>query len=424
MLNYNFQVFIVLICSSQCISFGCSNPKLSDQARTMFYNAHNDARRSLAKGLEPHKCGRLSSGKNVYQLNWNCEMEAKVQEWADSCTNSFQTFDPSWGHNLQTWSGTGLDPVATSANTVNSWWSSVRSQPLTDPENKYTGSPYTFANMAFGKTTEFACAYSTACGSKLYIGCFYNKIGYMTNAVIYEKGDACTSNADCTTYSGSTCNDGLCYVEPTGPIVETYTMCPGVTDMSDQARMAFLNTHNKLRSSLAKGLEPDGIAPGAFAPQAKHMPKMRYNCTIEANARTYALNCVFEHSKPEQRPQCGENLYYRGSTNYPKILSGEDASNAWWSELPDIGVGSENRMTSQLFSTGVGHYTQMAWDRTTDLGCYVAHCPSMTYSVCQYYTPGNYMNEMIYEVGPPCTQDSDCPGSQTCSVSESLCILS
>lgn len=34
----------------------------------MFYDAHNDARRSMAKGLEPNKCGLLSGGKNVYEL--------------------------------------------------------------------------------------------------------------------------------------------------------------------------------------------------------------------------------------------------------------------------------------------------------------------------------------------------------------------
>ncbi|CAB3400267.1 unnamed protein product [Caenorhabditis bovis] len=582
MLMYNviLQVFTLLTSLSQCFSFGCSNLKLSDRARMMFYNAHNDARRSLAKGQEPHKCGKLSSGKNIYQLNWSCDMELKVQKWAENCPSTMQTIESSWGHMYSKWISSKMDPLAKSAEFVNAWWSAIRQQPLTDPDNKYTGAPFGFANMAYGKTTEFACTYNM-CNTTLVTACFYNKIGYITNQVIYEKGEPCVVDSDCTTYAGSTCNDGLCYIPLKEPVIETYSMCPGVTDMSDQLRMSFLNTHNyyrsqlarglapdgiasgafaapakhmpKLmvwdrttdigcfvmhcptstysvcqyykagnyygqpvykfgapcsqdsdcpdtqtcsvseglcimndnvpivattvpnqtqnpitmqpttnnpaavttppsdietyticpgvtdisdqvrmmflnthnyyRSQLAKGLAPDGIAPGAFAAPAKHMPKLRYNCDIEASARNYGLQCIIKHSDQSMRPLYGENLYYTTMENHDKIHSAKLASDWWWSELGDYGFGNATEFSKELLDRGIGHFTNLVWDRTTDVGCFVMHCPGKTYAVCQYYKEGNYYGQPVYEFGPACTNDDDCPGTQTCSASEGLCVV-
>ncbi|EGT59294.1 CBN-VAP-1 protein [Caenorhabditis brenneri] len=423
------MAFLVAVLVLACLegtfaqTFGCSNTKIDDRARKMFFDAHNDARRSMAKGLEPNKCGLLPTGKNVYELRWDCDMEAKAQEWADGCPSSFQTFDPTWGQNILTFTGTFADPTATAASAINTWWQQVRTAGLTDPDNKYTSSSlFSWANMANGKATAFGCAFAV-CGTKLSVNCIYNKIGYITNAIIYEKGTACSSDAECTTYSDSQCKNGLCYQPPPVPVVETFAMCPGVTDQSDQARQKFLDTHNKLRTSLAKGLEPDGISAGAFAPQAKQMPKLKYDCTIEANARTWAQGCLYQHSTSAQRPGLGENLYQISINNMPKIQTAEDSSYAWWSELKDFGVGSDNILTSAVWARGVGHYTQMAWEGTTKIGCFVQNCPSFTYSVCQYGPAGNYMDQLIYTKGAPCTADADCPGAQTCSVAEALCVI-
>ncbi|CAD6193061.1 unnamed protein product [Caenorhabditis auriculariae] len=388
-------------------TFGCVNPSLTDRDRQMFYNAHNDARLSLAKGLEPNKCGRLSSGKNVYQLNWDCDMEAKVQEWATDCPNSFQTFDSTWGHNYVTYTGTISDQMGTAASAVNNWWSSVRTNGLTDPDNKYTNSAlFQWANMAFGKTTSFACTYK-ACSGKFVVGCFYNKIGYVTNAVIYEKGEACSTDTDCTTYSGSSCRDGLCYQAPVAPVDPTFTMCPGQTVMSDQSRQKFVDTHNYLRSRLAKGLEVDGISAGALAPAAKQMTKIVYDCAIEQNAQSWAQNCLWQHSDSSARPGLGENMYYTTALNVDRIQSGEDASVAWWSELKDFGVGPDVILTNAVFRPRVG--------------CFVQYCSDKTFTVCQYGPGGNVLDQSIYTKGSACTNDAGCPGTQTCSVAEGLC---
>src|SRR3546814_4334938 len=41
----------------------------------------------------------------------------------------------------------------------------------------------------------------------------------------------------------------------------------------------------------------------------------------------------------------------------------------------------------------VGHYTQIIWHSTTDVGCAIAVSQSDEYLVCRYTTPGNVRSE-------------------------------
>ncbi|TKR86800.1 hypothetical protein L596_011318 [Steinernema carpocapsae] len=183
--------------------------------------------------------------------------------------------------------------------------------------------------------------------------------------------------------------------------------------------------HNSYRSSNAKGLEKDGNS-GKNAPKAKNMYKMKYSCELEAIAQKWADRCIYEHS---QVNNIGENLYvsWPDRPGNGGLVAG---TKLWWGELAKIGVGQyspEFVFTPYLSQMKVGHYTQMAWATTTEVGCGLAHClspKSKTLVVCNYRESGNWLDEQIYELGEPCRQNSDCtafPGS-TCSVSEGLCI--
>ncbi|TKR88225.1 hypothetical protein L596_012505 [Steinernema carpocapsae] len=199
--------------------------------------------------------------------------------------------------------------------------------------------------------------------------------------------------------------------------------CP-TTGMTPAVRKAILDRHNQLRSQNALGNSFDGSTK-KNAPQAKNMYKIVYDCELEQIAQKWADNCKFEHS-PSNIRNAGENLYM----SYPTVQNNSPAlkaSDSWWSELTDNGVGKispDFNLTMALFNTGVGHYTQMAWAKTTKLGCGQAKCPKMNLVVCNYRQTGNYLNEKIYEIGSPCQKDSDCVllvGSK-CSKVEGLCI--
>ncbi|KAK0394045.1 hypothetical protein QR680_000543 [Steinernema hermaphroditum] len=159
--------------------------------------------------------------------------------------------------------------------------------------------------------------------------------------------------------------------------------CP-TTGLNPATRKAIVDRHNQLRSSNALGKEIDG-STGGFAPKAKNMYKMSYDCQLEKIAQSWADRCEFKHS-PSSLRNAGENLYMSWPTvqNDGPALA---ASDSWWSELKEIGVeqfSPQFNFTEFLFSKGVGHYTQMAWAKTTKIGCGHAKCPNMNLVVCNY----------------------------------------
>ncbi|XP_048106562.1 cysteine-rich venom protein Cau1-like isoform X2 [Alosa alosa] len=98
---------------------------------------------------------------------------------------------------------------------------------------------------------------------------------------------------------------------------------------------------------------------------------------------------------------CGENLYMASFKN-----SWSNAIQSWYDEVKDFkyGVGSINGRI-------VGHYTQIVWNRSDQLGCAMAHCPNSKYKyfyVCHYCPPGNSQMTHPYKSGPSC---GDCPNA-------------
>ncbi|VDM78218.1 unnamed protein product [Strongylus vulgaris] len=397
------------------LAYSCTNIGMSDATRDKFLNFHNEARRErVAKGIEPNNVGYLNPAKNMYKLEWDCTLEQQAQNAIASCPSSLG----SWSNIAQnlikyTSTGTFSNPSAQIDSTLNSWWGKAKQYGVTDAQNRYTSSNlYTFANMVYSETTKIGCAYKVCSGSPnaLTITCLYNAIGYYTNGVMWTTGTACTLGANCTTYANSGCSAGLC---TKGPDV------PGI-----------------LLSSLARGLEPDAL--GGNAPKASKMLKMVklyekflikpdfnvYDCSVEASALRHANKCVYAHSSSSDRSGLGENLFYTSALNFDKVKAATQASQMWWDELKQYGVGSSNNLTLALYNrpnTQIGHYTQMAWETSYRLGCAVVACSNFTYAVCQYGPAGNYINSLIYTMGNPCTSNAGCPGSYTCSVAEGLC---
>ncbi|XP_075893876.1 cysteine-rich venom protein tigrin-like [Nelusetta ayraudi] len=133
------------------------------------------------------------------------------------------------------------------------------------------------------------------------------------------------------------------------------------------------------------------------------MLEMRWNDEAAANAQSWADGCSLKHSHSAQRristSGCGENLYMASGKN-----SWSSAIQMWYDEVKDFkyGVGS--------FNGGVvGHYTQVVWYKSFQVGCAMAYCPDAKYKyfyVCQYCPPGNYGLKKPYTSGDTC---SDCP---------------
>ncbi|NXA37614.1 CRIS2 protein, partial [Eudromia elegans] len=163
------------------------------------------------------------------------------------------------------------------------------------------------------------------------------------------------------------------------------------TSKADQQKL-IVDKHNELR----RGVNPP----------ASNMLKMEWNPETAKNAQVWANRCTFQHSPSAMRKtnvSCGENLFM---SSIP--FSWPDVIQAWYDEERDFKYGIGKTRPSAM----VGHYTQLIWYSSYQVGCAVAYCPNSRYNyfyVCHYCPPGNNPLQITtpYKRGPRC---GECPG--------------
>ena len=90
----------------------------------------------------------------------------------------------------------------------------------------------------------------------------------------------------------------------------------------------------------------------------------------------------------------GENLFYCWSSS-GICVTGEYASNSWYNEV------SQYDFNNPGFSHGTGHFTQLVWKNTKEIGCGAAcNSKNKCYVTCNYNPPGNYVGQFPQNVFP------------------------
>ncbi|PIO66659.1 SCP-like protein, partial [Teladorsagia circumcincta] len=146
---------------------------------------------------------------------------------------------------------------------------------------------------------------------------------------------------------------------------EHVTMCSD-SRMTDDLRQAFLDRHNMYRSRIAKGQAVNGI--GGYAPKAKRMLKMIYDCDVEANTMGYIEKCVYGHNSYKDRNFWGQSIWALPSYQYNKTAAALWAVDSWFAELKAHGVPDNLKFDMTVFDRGIGHWTQLAWQWSYKIG--------------------------------------------------------
>ncbi|CAK5103997.1 unnamed protein product [Meloidogyne enterolobii] len=162
------------------------------------------------------------------------------------------------------------------------------------------------------------------------------------------------------------------------------------TNAIDQAgRDAVVYWHNYFRAELVAGRVKNKT--GELLPKAKDMKKMEFSLELEKQAQAWADKCTYSHSDPYGN--YGENFYaYARMDNDSAAI--EYVVKGWWSELEYRGaLGPYPGQDCVAFDApqnnrGIGHWTQLAWYNTYQVGCGIGRCPKYkSYVVCQYKPP-------------------------------------
>lgn len=116
--------------------------------------------------------------------------------------------------------------------------------------------------------------------------------------------------------------------------------------------------------------------------------KIEWNNAIAISAQQHAdylaTNDLFTHSNSGY----GENLY--ASSGNTSLV---DAVNRWYTEKEDFNLQTQTCTTGKT----CGHYTQLIWKDSLEVGCAKSSSASWkTLVVCQYNPPGNYKGEPVF----------------------------
>ncbi|EFX70384.1 hypothetical protein DAPPUDRAFT_61402 [Daphnia pulex] len=147
----------------------------------------------------------------------------------------------------------------------------------------------------------------------------------------------------------------------------------------DQIVQQCLDAHNEYRRK-------HGVPPMVIS---ESLMEMAQNW-----AQTNADQCQMFHSSG--RGGIGENLYCAS----PSLTDGQTPVDNWYNEIQNYDFGNPG------FSSATGHFTQVVWKASTELGVGLAEgTDGWVYFCCNYSPAGNLMSDYEDNVFPLAEED-------------------
>ena len=125
------------------------------------------------------------------------------------------------------------------------------------------------------------------------------------------------------------------------------------------------------------------------------LPPLAWSSRLAQDAQDWAVQLSrrgrLEHADSHVRKGMGENLWMGSAGHY----SAEDMIGGFLAERAKFRPGTFPQVSRTGNWADVGHYTQIIWPRTTEVGCAVAKGAGHDFLVCRYNPAGNTMGERV-----------------------------
>ncbi|KAI0209424.1 Cysteine-rich venom protein helothermine, partial [Lamellibrachia satsuma] len=141
-------------------------------------------------------------------------------------------------------------------------------------------------------------------------------------------------------------------------------VCGKVYKFNRAQKLAAVRTHNKMRRR-------EG---------ASDMIRLVWSSKMARRAHQWASQCMWKHGmlKDCDGKLVGQNLYMtKNGRYYPPVNVTRVIANGWWSEKKFYNYTTTKCKKNQM----CGHYTQVVWGASYEVGCSIVHCPLVTVGV-------------------------------------------
>lgn len=163
----------------------------------------------------------------------------------------------------------------------------------------------------------------------------------------------------------------------------TTAVAHGATALSKQQQTEMVKAHNRWRREV-------GVPPVRWAADLGRIAQQWAEHLRAANG------CKMVHS---QTKKLGENLHWASARKWSdgrtqrQNMTPTQVTDSWGSEKADYNYAANTCADGEM----CGHYTQMVWESSTEMGCGMAFCSDDSQVwVCNYRPAGNYVGLRPY----------------------------
>ncbi|CAL4125241.1 unnamed protein product [Meganyctiphanes norvegica] len=185
--------------------------------------------------------------------------------------------------------------------------------------------------------------------------------------------------------------------------------------VTEEEKQLILDLHNTFRAKVARGEEHRSPHDGVSQPGGSNIKELIWNEELAYIAQKWANQCYFGHERRySRRATCSRMYDYVGQNLYKIIQYGLHSTSkwslvihGWYNEVVNTPISIVESFDSGVTTKKIGHYTQLVWAETSEIGCGAVVYSTMshygyestTLYVCNYGPGGNIIGEEMYKTG-------------------------